>query len=78
MRMIPLIAASLLCFPMINHAAEIPTVEEGAEVYDEKMCVDRYANECINTVCLTSEARDCQDKCYQEAKDKCLEQMGTY
>lgn len=68
----------VLCFPLLMSAADIPKVEQGAEVYDEKMCVERYANECISTVCLTSEARDCQQKCYEGARDKCREKLGSF
>lgn len=45
--------------------------------FDAKMCIDRYANNCINTVCLTSEERDCIEKCRLYAKDKCQEKGIT-
>lgn len=55
-------------------AADIPTVEAGAQEFDEQMCVEQYANDCINTICLTSERRDCQAQCRKEAVDKCRAQ----
>lgn len=44
---------------------------ESAKEYDEKMCIAVYKNQCVNEVCLTSEERDCQDKCLEGAKAKC-------
>lgn len=64
----------LCCAPFFSQAANLPTVEQGAEYFDEKMCVERYTNQCINTVCSTSRERDCQDRCLKGAKDKCREQ----
>lgn len=61
-------------FSMGAMAAILPTVEAGSEEYDKTMCVERYANNCISTVCLTSEARDCQEQCRKEAEDKCREE----
>ena len=62
----------------VLQAADVPVYEEGAQNYDIKMCIERYQNDCISSVCLTSEARDCQSKCLKQAKDKCREQMGRY
>ncbi|WP_133126894.1 hypothetical protein [Legionella nagasakiensis] len=62
-------------FSGVLQAADIPTIDIGAEQYNQDMCVERYANECINTICLTSEERDCQDQCRTDAVDKCEEQM---
>ncbi|AHE67705.1 hypothetical protein [Legionella oakridgensis] len=56
------------------HAADIPDVVIGDDQYNQDMCVERSANDCINTMCLTSEDRDCQDKCQTDAEDKCKEQ----
>tara|TARA_Y100000588_G_C14149818_1_gene880062 strand:- start:726 stop:956 length:231 start_codon:yes stop_codon:yes gene_type:complete len=67
-----------LLFSGCLFAADIPTVDEGADKYDAKMCVERYQNNCITSVCLTSEERDCQDTCLKQAKDKCRQQMGSY
>lgn len=59
---------------VVGYAADIPTVVAGSKAYDEKTCIARYANECITSVCLTSQARDCIQKCQDGAKDKCKEQ----
>ncbi|KTD65669.1 hypothetical protein [Legionella spiritensis] len=57
------------------HAADIPTQVIGAEEYDKEMCVQQYTDTCINAICLTSTATDCQEQCRSKAKDKCAEQM---
>jgi len=57
--------------PLLSFAADIPQVVIGAEKYDKAMCIERAANDCINTICLTSSARDCTDKCRASAEDKC-------
>lgn len=47
-----------------------------AQNMEAKMCVDRHANDCINTVCLTSGERDCIDKCRLSAQEKCKNTAG--
>ena len=66
------------CTALFSQAANLPTVEQGAQHFDQKMCVERYTNQCINTVCSTSGERHCQDKCLKGAKDKCKEQLESY
>lgn len=56
------------------NAADIPEVDAGDAGYDAEMCVENTANDCINTICLTSEERDCQDQCQKDAEDFCDEQ----
>lgn len=68
----------VLSFSGVLYSADIPIYDEGAENYDIKMCIERYQNDCISSVCLTSEERDCQSTCLEQAKDKCREQMGSY
>ena len=74
----PYILMITLSISGVLYAADIPVYEQGAENYDIKMCIERYQNDCITSVCLTSEERDCQSKCLEQAKDKCREQMGRY
>ncbi|WP_133129539.1 hypothetical protein [Legionella yabuuchiae] len=66
-----LCALFFFLFSFCAIAADIPEVEQGAEDYDETMCVQRYTDNCINMVCLTSEERDCQEQCQKDAEDKC-------
>lgn len=47
-----------------------------AKNMEAEMCVDRHANDCINTVCLTSGARDCTQKCRIIAQEKCKDTAG--
>lgn len=65
------------CFLFILKASadDVPTIVEGAETYNEAMCIENYTNDCISTICLTSSDRDCQDKCAETARDKCAEQQ---
>ncbi|QDP72865.1 hypothetical protein FOG18_09980 [Legionella israelensis] len=66
----------LMLFTATIYAANLPTTILGAEQYDETMCVEQYQDNCISSVCLTSEERDCPDKCRKMAKDKCREKFG--
>ena len=50
---------------------DTPTAEVGAERYDQKMCIQRYTNECISSICITSEALDCNSQCKTSAENKC-------
>ena len=56
-----------------THAADVPEVVVQDENFNQELCVDRAANDCINTVCLTSSERDCQETCQSHAEDKCEE-----
>ena len=66
---------SLALFPVLsiadNAADDNPTAVIGEEAYDQKMCLQRFTNECINTVCQTSGERDCNEQCKAGAADKC-------
>ena len=61
----------LASFSLWAQAADIPEVVVKDENFDQEMCVERTANDCINTICITSSARDCQDTCQSDAEDKC-------
>ncbi len=65
---------ALILLPCFVMAADIPSLDIGADEYDEAMCVQRYKNMCASTICLTSEARDCVQKCKEGAKDKCKQE----
>lgn len=56
-------------------AADLPTVVTGSDDYDYAMCVKQYTDNCISTVCITSSALDCNDKCKAAATDKCQEKQ---
>lgn len=67
-----LAVCSLATFSVI--AADLPEVDEGAAAFDKEMCIKQYADNCINTICITSSALDCNDQCNAAAKDKCEQQ----
>jgi hypothetical protein len=52
-------------------AADIPVIVNENNAESNVMCVDRAANDCINTVCPNSPDINCSDNCLKEAKDKC-------
>lgn len=64
-----------LVFSCILTAANIPPDYQGAQELEELNCVSEAAQNCINNICLTSENRDCQDKCSSLAEKKCLYQQ---
>lgn len=61
----------LLLFPICGYAADDPTVIIDDSEYKQQMCVQNKTQDCINTVCLTSEERDCTDKCETDAEQTC-------
>lgn len=63
----------LLVFAASAQAADLPTVVQGSENYDKTMCVESFYDNCNSMVCTVSEDIDCQEKCQQEAEDKCAE-----
>lgn len=69
-------SAALLLFSSAAYAVELPTTILGAEQYDETMCVQQYADNCITSVCSASGARDCPEQCRELARDKCKEKFG--
>ncbi len=66
-----IILVMFVCLPVFAKEVVSPNVLLGAEDYEHKMCVDREANRCIETICLTSEQRDCPEQCRKGAEDKC-------
>jgi hypothetical protein len=52
-----------------------PSVTEGAATYDKNECIQTFTDNCINTICVNSSERDCNDTCKTQAADKC-EEMG--
>lgn len=73
MKRIFLLLVACFLIPGVLQAADVPPQVIGSEKYDKSMCIERYTNNCMNTDCLTSEARDCPQKCREGAKDKCAE-----
>jgi hypothetical protein len=67
--------AFFLLLPMYCQADDDSTVILDSENYDQQMCVQRTADDCVNTICPNSEARDCTDKCQADAEEKC--QVGS-
>lgn len=52
-------------------ADDDPSVDQGASNMSQEMCVEENTNDCIDSVCMTSSATDCQDQCQADAQDKC-------
>jgi hypothetical protein len=63
----------LFGFSLAANAADLPTVVEGSENYDNSMCVESFFDNCNSMVCTVSDDIDCQEKCQKEAEDKCAE-----
>jgi|GEM_PF-2663647 len=57
--------------PVAVYAVDIPSVDEGSAGYNQEMCIEETTNNCIDTICLTSSAIDCEDQCRSDATDKC-------
>ncbi|MCP0914275.1 MULTISPECIES: hypothetical protein [Legionella] len=66
-----LLLSFFTCFSLTVNAADDPPNIADAENLDAKMCVDNTANDCVNTVCLNSEERDCIEQCQADAQAKC-------
>lgn len=65
----------IACISLPAYAVDDPAVDDGVVKYDEKMCINDHTNDCVNTNCLTSEERDCTDKCKEGAEDKCAGEL---
>ncbi|MGQ3891319.1 hypothetical protein [Legionella sp. CNM-4043-24] len=61
----------LLASPFAANAFDDPSVDEGSSQYGSEMCVEQNTDDCIDAVCLTSSATDCQEQCQSAAEDKC-------
>jgi hypothetical protein len=61
----------MFLIPIHCQAADDPTVTLDNANYNEQMCIQNTANDCVNTVCLNSEDLDCTDKCEADAEEKC-------
>ncbi|TAL66146.1 MAG: hypothetical protein EPN84_00695 [Legionella sp.] len=60
----------LLSFSL--YADEAPTIIKEDE-FDLQKCLTTRSEECISTVCIKSEHRDCQDNCRHLAEAECKE-----
>lgn len=60
---------SVLAFPV--YAADIPTDIEGSKSLSREDCVNNYYQQCISTICITSDDINCQSNCQRQAEDKC-------
>ncbi|WP_133138604.1 hypothetical protein [Legionella genomosp. 1] len=63
-----------IMIPVSIYAADLPTVVIGSEKYDKQMCIERYTQDCLDSVCMTSSDTDCNDKCQSAAEDKCQDE----
>lgn len=67
----------LMFFMSFNlYAVDDPTTVLGTEKYSKEMCIQQTTDNCITTICTTSEDIDCQEKCKQMAMDKCQEEVN--
>ncbi len=57
-------------------AVDIPQDVMGSEKFDATMCVSENTQNCIDSVCLTSEEIDCEANCQTMAQQKCQEQSN--
>jgi hypothetical protein len=57
-------------------AADIPQDVIGSQKFDAMKCVTENTQICINSVCLTSDQRDCQSNCQTMAQQKCQQQRN--
>lgn len=65
-----------LIIPIIVYSEQLPTKVLGEQYNDFESCVVWERENCISYICITSEARDCQDMCQKEAEKKCKVQFG--
>lgn len=71
-----LVSVLLAFYSTIIIAADIPDDVIDARQFNSEQCIDENTQECINNQCLTSEERNCQDKCADLAKAKCQQQSN--
>lgn len=57
-------------------AATIPPDVLGSDKYNRLKCVSDIKQTCINSMCLTSSQRNCQENCEKMAQQKCREQQN--
>lgn len=57
-------------------AVDNPQDNLGAQKYDIQQCRDNASQLCINSNCLNSENRDCQDNCRKLAVHKCNQEIN--
>jgi hypothetical protein len=65
--------SAFVLFAASVNAADLPTVVEGSEEYSQEQCIASNTDDCIQSVCMNSEAPDCTDQCKTSAEDKCKE-----
>ena len=53
------------------YAADIPEDVSSSEAFDVQKCISQKTNDCINNICITSSALDCQEQCNNEAEASC-------
>lgn len=63
-------------FSAVAGAVDVPQDSLGAEKFDAMKCIEQNTQTCINSICLNSEQRDCQDNCAKTAKEKCRAQSN--
>lgn len=74
--MIKIFFASLICTASVSlYAADVPSIDLGADKFNAIECLRMFQDECINAQCMHSEETDCQDKCRALAADKCKENI---
>lgn len=68
------ISIALFCLLSCSvFAVDNPQDVIGAEQFNSTKCIAENTQTCINSVCLTSDQRDCQATCQKTAQEKCQE-----
>ena len=60
-----------VCLSSAVYAADVPQIVIQNNENSKKMCIERAANDCINTICVDSPDLNCTDKCQSDAESKC-------
>lgn len=61
----------LFCLPL--KAADIPELEIEDQKFDQELCAQQRASQCIDIMCQTSEDINCTQICEENAKNECLQ-----
>ena len=57
-------------------AVDNPQDVIGSQKFDAMKCVTENTQTCINSICLNSDQRDCQENCQKTAQEKCQQQRN--
>lgn len=66
-----IILVGMLSISGWGFAANLPSQVQGAQSMSKEECIKNNTNDCIQSICMTSSERDCQERCAKGARDKC-------